>query len=519
MASLRISAQEERALRKRLAAAAAVGLLVPRDEPNPYLKWRYDGAAVTLQCYAGKKGLTVVANDAAIFQRLRDGHFDGLEPVSAREDRTGWHHQRNGRLRILTPDSGEGDTARGPRLRKGDLSRDQAEVFCELVRWARGTRGDLLSLGGYAGTGKSTLVSVLAREIEDDESIAFCAYTGKAASVLRRKLFAAGVDLRRHFCGTIHQLLYRAVADQTTGEILDWEPKRKLKHSLVVVDEASMVSREILLDMQAFGVRILAVGDHGQLPPVGATFHLMARPDLRLERIHRQAAGNPIIRLSAAVREGKELPDEITDDPRVDWQPGLDGAELDLLLGDLLETAEDAGDTAALCYFNATRVALNDRVRALFGMDDLLSPGETAICLRNTRFGPLLLANGMRGTVRSCSDDGAHHLRAQIDFPDDELRLEGRLSRAQFSQPGTFQSFLEAGTVQNGELATRWSDVGLLFDYGYAMTVHKAQGSQFDRVLLVLERSRHADDEHHRRWLYTAVTRAAERLVVTTLRR
>lgn len=171
-----------------------------------------------------------------------------------------------------------------------------------------------------------------------------------------------------------------------------------------------------------------------------------------------------------------------------------------------------ASDTIVLCRFNATRVRLNDTVRSVFDLDDtLLALGDHVVCLRNERFGGALVANGMRGVVhgldpeRSAAD--AHRLVARIDFPDEAFSLAARVSRHQFGQEKTFAEFADAPFA-----TTRWHDVGMLFDYGYALTVHKAQGSQFRRAMVFRERG--GGSEFEQRWLYTAVTRASEELVL-----
>ena len=219
------------------------------------------------------------------------------------------------------------------------------------------------------------------------------------------------------------------------------------------------------------------------------------------------------MRLATAIRLHGEIEAAHVDGTHVRIVEGAREEGLHAALADVLRSPSDARDTAVLCYFNNTRVVLNGRIRMQLGLDGVVASEDTLICLRNTRFGPLLLANGMRGMVEGCEDEGRDQIRATVRFPDDGLLLEGSLCRAQVGRPYSFQSFCDAGPI-DGREPKEWGDLGLLFDHGYALTVHKAQGSQFRRVVVILERSAQAGGEYYRRWLYTAVTRAEEELVL-----
>ena len=184
-------------------------------------------------------------------------------------------------------------------------------------------------MGGLAGTGKTFLTGRLASALENRRRVAYVAYTARAASVLRRNLPEstdskpkAPSHVRRtaktdqffsfrtdgsSYCGTLHQLLYRPVFNDRE-EVTGWAQRPTLdqEYDFVVVDEASMLADDALADLQRHRVPILAVGDHGQLPPVRGTSSLMAHPAVRLEQIHRQAEGSRIIRLAHHVRaEGR----------------------------------------------------------------------------------------------------------------------------------------------------------------------------------------------------------------------
>ena len=154
-------------------------------------------------------------------------------------------------------------------------------------------------LFGYAGTGKTTLARHLAEHA--DGEVKFAAFTGKAASVMRGKGCQGA--------STIHSLIYRA---RESGEEIPsfdlWDEAPASKAELIVIDECSMVDAELGRDLLSFGVPLLVLGDPAQLPPIqGGGFFTEAEPDAMLTEVHRQAADNPIIRLSMDIRAGEYL--------------------------------------------------------------------------------------------------------------------------------------------------------------------------------------------------------------------
>jgi len=437
-----------------------------------------------------------------------------------------------------------------------DLSPDQREAYNSIVNWVCGSHDEpaVLSLGGYAGSGKSTLVSLVAEQVALP---AFCAYTGKAASVLRRKLKAAGIetvgvqrldnesfDNLRPFCGTIHSLIYQAceclelaksseefeALKGPDGKCMichgeEWTSRGALDrdYSLIIVDEASMVDDEMLSDLRAFGVPILAVGDHGQLPPVRGVGSLMKSPNLRLEKIHRQAEGNPIIALSKIVRETGRLPERMPENEHV-WFGEL------RFVNELIErvhaeaSAERLLELGIACYTNRRRVGLNAAVRRARGTaGNPPLKGEHVVCLRNMKGegGRMPVANGMRGVLQNDAmlkktsfddEDEPQQISCSITFPEDGIPAHTyTLLAAQFGREKTFQGVDE---LKEETGYRSFSSAGCLFDFGYAMTVHKMQGSAVSDLVVCVERPGPVDDESWRRWLYTAVTRSSNRLSV-----
>ena len=195
-----------------------------------------------------------------------------------------------------------------------ELSPDQNKTLKILVDFceSKNKKEDFITLGGFAGTGKTTLISELRKKINEIDpkiKVGFCAFTGKAVQVLKNKLVSSQTLLKKDDISTIHGLIYRTIEDER-GAVLGWIRKEddEIDYDLIIVDEASMVDQKIWEDLRSFGIPIIAVGDHGQLPPISGSFNLMSQPQIKLENIHRQAEGNPIIQVSRLAREKGIIP-------------------------------------------------------------------------------------------------------------------------------------------------------------------------------------------------------------------
>lgn len=397
------------------------------------------------------------------------------------------------------------------------LSEDQKVVFDEVLKWYHGDTGeDVLTIGGYAGTGKSTLTAVIASALIQKYQgmhIAFCAYTGKAANVLKQKLRLAGIRTTMsgypHYAGTIHGLIYKPMLDDR-GEVVTWARQEDLDYTLIIIDEASMVDEKMLEDLLGYHIPILAVGDHGQLLPVKGISSLMVNPDMKLERIHRQAQGSPIIQLSQQIRADGYLPEKWTDDEHVQF---INFDQFTEKLAEVYKTAPPA-DVAILTYTNKCRQNMNYYARSVINQKDMDSTpieGDQFICLRNTKGA---IFNGMRGRLEGPPiPRNELWYEGKFFFPDDSIEVEGWAFRPQMGRDKTFASWEEIKAA-TGRSVYSWNSVGLLFDYGYALTVHKAQGSQFKHVFLIFEQPSGAAREEFKRWLYTGVTRASQHLYI-----
>lgn len=326
----------------------------------------------------------------------------------------------------------------------------------------------VVKLGGYAGTGKSTIIRVLKQYLP---RFSVCAYTGKAANVLRKKKVGE--------TSTIHSLIYRGLP-QKDGTII-WQliDKYELDCEGFIIDEASMVSEEIYLDLLSFGKPIICIGDHGQLEPIGTSFNLMATPDVKLEQIHRNA--NEIAYFANHLRNG--------------YTPQSFHAEKQVQIIDfnLIEDKHLANTDQVICAFNKTRVDINERVRRHLKINfAYIAKGEKIMCLRNNKF--LKLFNGLQGIVTEVHKDDS------FSFISDDKELYERISY----NPNVF------GQVAYDWTTDREEEYKNPFDYAYGITGHKSQGDEWGNVIVVAQRNDKWDSS---KWNYTVASRAKYGLI------
>jgi exodeoxyribonuclease V len=342
-------------------------------------------------------------------------------------------------------------------------------------------RAPIFRLFGYAGTGKTTLARHLAAGV--DGKVLYAAFTGKAACVMRAKGCRSA--------STIHRLIYKPPETQEQKPTFElWTKAPASNAKLIIIDECSMVDAELARDLLSFEVPLLVLGDPAQLPPIqGGGFFTDAEPDAMLTEVHRQAQDNPIVRLSMDIRAGKELTPGQYGDTQVVRRPELDPRRV-------------IGADQVLVGRNATRRAFNMRLRERRGFAGALPvAGDKLVCLRNNRNKGLF--NGGLWVVKEKPKPRRKILRMRL-VPEEDLGDRAEPVKVSV-RPECF-----TGRIEELEWIERKPFDE--FDYGYVLTVHKAQGSQWDDVVLFDESD--VFREHRGRWLYTGVTRAAKRLTV-----
>ena len=365
-------------------------------------------------------------------------------------------------------------------------------------------------ISGYAGTGKSTLVRFIIDALDVDENkVAYATYTGKAAEVLRKKGNPNAM--------TLHKLLYDSIPRQGGGFIRI--PKKQLDYSIVVVDEVSMVPKTMVDMLLAHRIYILFLGDPFQLPQIDKkeTHTLLDKPHIFLDQVMRQAAESEIIQLTMKIRNGEQI----------DF---MNGKEVIIAPKASLVTGHLTWADQIICATNASRISLNNQMREILGYSGLPQDGERMICLRNywedfSEDGSSSLVNGMTGIIKN-PFESFRMAPMYVKMKNHKMDvIQGEF----ISDDGkTFNSVeMDKGMITTGEFSLDWRETYALgqlknkigdivpreFTFGYAITCHKSQGSEWNKVLVIEERFPF-DKKEHARWLYTACTRAAEKLVL-----
>jgi len=390
----------------------------------------------------------------------------------------------------------------------------------------------ITKIAGYAGTGKTTLLCKLRKKIKNQIptsiSVAFISYTGKASNVLKSKLLEQNSLFDEDYVGTIHGLIYRpeTVFDKKLNAhiIVGWKKvdSDEITCDILFIDEGSMVSKNIWNDLNSLEIPIIVTGDNAQLPPVSEdTFSLMKNPDYLLTENFRSSS--PIIKLSTFVRKYGYIPTnhESRSILKLSWSHKNTRERA----REIWNSLPAGKNIITLCGFNSSRVKLNDMARKKFEYNtEIPIPGERIICLMNNH--NIKLMNGQIGTIVWATPVDSISSKITLEVDGEENYYECLM-------------YLKAGfgevtyTVYDKEKERRdklYRDKKIkiakkiysekyemcYFDFGYATSVHKAQGSEWNFIVLFEQRGSVWDNEYYRRWLYTAVTRAKEKIVIFT---
>ena len=377
-------------------------------------------------------------------------------------------------------------------------------------RYKRKERYTVIS--GYAGTGKSTLVKFIVAalpNINPDEDVIYTSFTGKATQVLQKK--------GNKNVSTLHKLLFESIP-KPDGTFFR-KPVEFIPYKIVIVDECSMVPKELLQRLIKYNVHIICLGDPGQLPPINKNEdnHLLDHPHIFLDEIMRQEAESEIINLTMDIRAGKPL-------------TRYQGKEVQVLNKDELTTGMLLWADQIICAKNETRIALNNQMRDLLGRSGGPQDGDKVICLKNNwdiysvNDNPLV-----NGTIGYLKDSFSTYINLPRQITSDGQPKKLDILTANFISD-TEEDYgilnMDKQLITTGIPGLDWKTSYKMgrnwrfqdkipdqFTYGYAITCHKSQGSEWDNVL-VIEEGFPFEKEEHKQWLYTAATRAAKKLVI-----
>lgn len=361
-------------------------------------------------------------------------------------------------------------------------------------------------IAGYAGTGKSTLIKFIISALDIyPESVAYIAYTGKAAQVLRSKGCLNAM--------TAHRLLYKSI--QMPDGSFKHIPKQSLPgYNIIVVDEISMLPKPMWELLLKHGIYVIACGDPGQLSPIGEGTDVLDHPHIFLNEIMRQAADSEIIQLATDIRNRKIIKPfrgtEVNVVPRSDLSEGM------------FTWADQI-----ICAKNATRREFNHYFRKMKWENDNISTyplvGDKVICLKNnwdqiTEMGDALV-NGTIGTIEDMRTYPNEYLgmKCTIGF------LPDTYDETDIRDQEFHDLLIDWKLITTGEPTLNKENFSTFskklrpeqFDYGYVITCHKSQGSEWDKVMVIEEMLKASE---HSRWLYTAVTRAVKKLTLVLRR-
>ena len=368
-------------------------------------------------------------------------------------------------------------------------------------------------ISGYAGAGKSTLVRFIIEELKTlgvkDIDVCFACFTGKAAQVLLKK--------GNRNVLTLHKLLYKSIPKASGGFML--VPRQSVPYKIVVVDEVSMAPKTLMDLLFSHDVHVICLGDPFQLPPIDKKEdnHLLDTPHIFLDEIMRQAQESEIIQLSMAIRTGQEI-------------SNFQGKEVQILNKEELNTGMLEWADQILVATNATRTTINNQMRQMLNFGSEPQEGDKVICLRN--YWDCLseteepLVNGTIGTLHDVFYT-KRYLPRYVQSADGKDYIDILMGNF-ISDSGMYFSNMEMDKkmIETGEGSLDWKTIFQLnknprtrdippleFTYGYAITCHKAQGSEWDKVLVIEEKFPYPKEEHAR-WLYTAITRSSKKLVL-----
>lgn len=444
----------------------------------------------------------------------------------------------------------------------------QDALMHKIASFLTGDDGDILVVNGYAGTGKTTAISVVIDALEELKlHTVLLAPTGRAAKVL------SGMARRPAF--TIHKHIYRQKSVGADGFGQFSLSPNKARNTLFVVDEVSLIGIDetvhqgtsafgtgnLLEDLIAFvragsDCRLIMIGDAAQLPPVGLDASPALSPDYmdgfggvdyaELTTVVRQAGESGILRNATRIREMIRAAESGEDPGALKLDVRGCGDIVRIGGGELIDCLSSAyGDygeegTIILCRSNKRAIRYNLGVRAQVQYkEERLVRGDRLMIVKNCyQFvqdveGMDYIANGDMATlvrIRNYEDRyGLHFADAVLSFPDYGEReikakvcldtLESESASLTYEQQNQLYQGVSADYSALSTKKARYDAVredpyynALQLKYAEAITCHKSQGGQWGCVFIDCPFWQDEQTLDDLKWLYTAMTRAVEKI-------
>lgn len=392
------------------------------------------------------------------------------------------------------------------------LNDDQIKAVQKLIKWyyIESYQKNYFALGGLAGTGKSFLVSYIINKLDiQPHEVIFACFTGKAALRLR----IAGNN-----ANTIHSTFYR-VLQRGDGTVAFYRRKNLSDiYKLIVIDEAGMVGMDMMQDILAFNVPTILLGDPGQLKPILRKENQYMKEenlDVFLTIPMRFSDTSGILDLASLAREGKGIPYGSYKKSEVVHYRDI--------RNDLHKFDQ------VICFKHRTRKKLNVKIRKQLGYDNYIYPvkGEKIICLKNNYNHSLnynnlsiYLINGLIGIMLEDGvidkQTGLLRVKFRPDFIDEKDLYFDLLCHPEYFSTHYYD--VELPDMFPSHSKKKANDESTAFlTYAYTIGLHKYQGSEADNVCCIIDDfpPSHPD---YKRFIYTGITRAKERITVATFK-
>lgn len=385
------------------------------------------------------------------------------------------------------------------------LNRGQQAVVDAAVYWYYNSSKQVFQFAGDPGTGKSVVLNTIRQKLNIPlERIAPMSFIGAAAIVMRMKgltnaktihstLFTPAMSYKTDIAGNLIKNDYfnRPLAG------IEFIPKPLDDIDLIIIDEAYAVPYSLKKEIESRGIKVLACGDSFQLAPVKDKPAYLYDDDVMvLDEIVRQAENSSIIYLSQRAKHGLPI------------HCGFYGDALVIEEDDVTDVMM-ANSDVILCGKNVTRDNMNKYIRNdIFNINyDIPTYGEKLVCRKNNwniELDGINLANGLTGRVSSYPDVGS------FDGKTFKINFKPDLLQSSFPSLSCDYNYFTAPYEKKLSIKNDKYSIGEKFEYGYALTTHLSQGSQYNYGMYYEE---YLNPDMNNRLNFTGITRFSKGLI------